>query len=84
MPLKSFHGSYLKVPPQPADQAEELVAAGDFGSYEIAFPEGGWDLNDLDDFQLLSLDELETCNRRWAAAADAVTNGRLAVCQRPA
>ena len=60
MPLKSFHGSYLKVPPQPADQAEELVAAGDFGSYEIAFPEGGWDLNDLDDFQLLSLDELKT------------------------
>ena len=24
------------------------------------------------------------CNRRWAAAADAVTNGRPAVCQRPA
>ncbi|MGC8141180.1 hypothetical protein ACP3W2_27535, partial [Salmonella enterica] len=36
----------------------------------------------------LALDALvifkAACNRRWAAAADAVTNGRLAVCQRPA
>lgn len=32
----------------------------------------------------ISEDVRPDCNRRWAAAADAVTNGRLAVCQRPA
>ena len=31
-----------------------------------------------------SLKTNRKCNRRWAAAADAVDNGRLAVCQRPA
>ncbi len=58
-PLRRFQGSHLTVPPQLAEQAEDLVKAGNYNSYEIAYPRGGWEMNDAE-FTLLSLEELET------------------------
>lgn len=58
-PLSRFHGVYLAVPPQLAEQAEDLVKAGNFGEYRIEYPQGGWDEEDLS-ISLLSLDELDT------------------------
>ena len=58
-PLRRFRGDYLAVPPQLAEQAQDLVNAGNFKEYRIEFPQGGWEMDDFD-FTLLSLDELET------------------------
>lgn len=58
-PLERLHGSYLAVSPQLAEQAEDLVKAGNFGEFYIEYPVGGWELDDSE-ISLLSLDELET------------------------
>ena len=58
-PLSRFHGQYLAVSPQLQEQAEDLVKAGNFWEFRIEYPEGGWEMDDMD-FSLLSLDELET------------------------
>ena len=57
--LRRFSGASLTVPPQLAEQAQELVAAGNFGSFEIVYPEGGWSAEDVE-LTIESLDELET------------------------
>lgn len=57
--LREYHGGWLYVPPQVADQAQELVDRGNFTGYEVSYPESGW--NPLDEeVTLLSLEELET------------------------
>ncbi len=58
-PLKNLSGDHLLVPPQVADQAEELVRNGNFRDFEIAYPDGGWQPFE-GAVELLSLDELET------------------------
>ena len=58
-PLEHLHGSYLAVPPHLAEQAEDLVNAGNFDTFSIEYPQGGWEL-DNNEIRLLSLDELET------------------------
>ena len=58
-PLRRFHGAYLAVSPQLKEQAEDLVAAGNFGEFRIEYPEGGWNQDDAE-ITLLSLDELDT------------------------
>lgn len=58
-PLRRFHGNRLAVPPQLADQAQELVDSGNFRRFEVIFPEGGWQ-NDDSEIELLSLEELDT------------------------
>ncbi|MBR0355532.1 MAG: leucine-rich repeat domain-containing protein [Oscillospiraceae bacterium] len=58
-PLRHLNGEYLYVPPQVADQAAELVEAGVFDSYGVAYPDGGWQPFD-GAVELLSLDELDT------------------------
>ena len=58
-PLDRFHGVYLAVPPQLAEQAEDLVKAGNFQEYRVEYPEGGWEMDDVE-ISLLSLDELDT------------------------
>ena len=45
--LRDFHGTSVYVPPQVADQAEELVAEGNFNYYEVRYPDSGW--NPLDE-----------------------------------
>ena len=57
--LRRLQIRYLAVPPQVEEQAQELVENGTLGEYEIAYPEGSWEWNE-GDFELLSLDELET------------------------
>ena len=57
--LRNFKGTNLYVPPQVADQAEELVADGNFRYYEVRYPDSGWSpMNEP--ITLLSLEELET------------------------
>ena len=58
-PLSRFHGGYLAVQPQLLEQAEDLVASGNFRTCRAEYPQGGWEMDDLD-FSLLSLEELET------------------------
>ncbi len=58
-PLKRLHGGYLAVSPQLAEQAEDLVKAGNFREFRVEYPEGGWDMDNME-ISLLSLDELET------------------------
>ena len=58
-PLFRLHGDYLYVSSQFINQAEDLVAEGCFHTYDLAFPEGGWEPVDAQ-VQLLSLDELDT------------------------
>ena len=58
-PLSRFHGAYLAVSPQLAEQAEDLVKAGNFREYRIEYPQGGWNEEDFS-VSLLSLDELDT------------------------
>lgn len=57
--LERLHGSYLAVPPQLAEQAEDLVNAGNFEWYSVEYPQGGWEM-DNSEISLLSLEELET------------------------
>ena len=49
----------LSVPPQVADQAEDLRASGAVRSVEVLYPDGGWE-QDQSEIALLSLDELDT------------------------
>ena len=58
-PLRRFRGDHLSVPPQLAEQAEDLVEAGNFGEYRVEYPSGGWQIDDSV-FVLNGLDELET------------------------
>lgn len=58
-PLRRLQIKHLEIPPQVADQAEELVEAGIVGDYEVAYPDGSWQPFD-GAIELLSLDELET------------------------
>ena len=58
-PLERLHGDHLAVPPQLAEQAEDLVNAGNFQWYYIEYPQGGWEL-DNSEISLLSMEELET------------------------
>jgi Leucine-rich repeat (LRR) protein len=58
-PLFRLHGDYLNVSSQFINQAEDLVAEGCFQSYDLVFPEGGWEPVDAQ-VQLLDLKELET------------------------
>ncbi len=58
-PLRAYHGTRLTVSPQLAEQAEDLVKAGNFREYAVEYPRGGWDDN-MNVFVLQSLEELET------------------------
>ena len=58
-PLSRFHGQSLAVSPQLQEQAEDLVKAGNFREYRIEYPEGGWEMDNMN-IALLSLDELDT------------------------
>ena len=58
-PLSRFHGDHLSVSPQLAEQAQDLVDAGNFREVRIEYPQGGWEMDNME-FSLLSLDELET------------------------
>ena len=58
-PLRRLQIKHLEIPPQVADQAEELVEAGIVGDYEVAYPDGDWQPFD-GAIELLSLDELDT------------------------
>ncbi|MBR4472884.1 MAG: hypothetical protein IKS55_04525 [Oscillospiraceae bacterium] len=61
-PLRRLHGDKLTVPPQDAEQAEELVEAGNFKEYDVAYPDSGWQPYE-GTVELLSLDDLETLPR---------------------
>ena len=71
-PVYRLHGGTLVVPPQVADQAEELVANGNFRSYEVQYPDGGWQPN-RSEVVLLSLDELSTLPRALLKRVGRVT-----------
>ena len=58
-PLSRFHGQSLAVSPQLQEQAEDLVEAGNFREFRIEYPEGGWEMDNMN-FALLSMDELDT------------------------
>ena len=57
--LGHFRGDTLTVPPQLEEQAEELCQKECFRRWYVAYPEGGWQANDVE-VVLESLDELET------------------------
>ena len=58
-PLHRLHGPHLTVPPQVADQAGELVEAGNFEDFDVEYPDGSWQPFDSS-VMLLGLEELET------------------------
>ena len=58
-PLRRFHGEKLVVPPSLEEQAKDLVKAGNFGSYSVEYPRGGWRI-DTSALVLESLDDLQT------------------------
>lgn len=58
-PLRRFHGNRLAVPPQLAEQAQELVDSGMFRHFEVVYPDGSWE-NDDSEIELLALEELDT------------------------
>ena len=58
-PLRQLKGRQLMVPPQVAEQAEELVQKGVFERWEPAYPDGSWQPDDSP-VTLLSLEELNT------------------------
>ncbi|MBQ7736278.1 MAG: hypothetical protein IJT62_00415 [Oscillospiraceae bacterium] len=58
-PLRNVHVNKLTVGPNLAEQAEDLLSEGCIEEYEIAYPQGSWELN-RDPIELLSLDELQT------------------------
>ena len=59
MPLGRFRGDYLAVSPQLAEQAADLVEAGNFREYRVEYPQGGWEM-DQNELKLQSMEELET------------------------
>ena len=80
-PLRRLSGDKLTVPPQVAEQAEDLVSDGRFGEYDIAYPDSGWQPYE-GSLELLSLDELETLPKallrkveRLCVVGDRVDNG---------
>lgn len=84
--LREFQGGNLYVPPQVADQAQELVEQGNFAGFEICYPESGWNpLNE--EVVLLSLEELETLpkavlrrvSRVWIAGDEVIDPNRYEV-----
>jgi len=84
--LRNFNGSSLYVPPQVADQAEELVEDGNFRHYEVCYPNSGWSpLNE--EVILLSMEELETLpksvlrrvSRVWIAGDEIIDPNRYEV-----
>ena len=62
-PLRRFHGESLIVPPQLAEQGQELVESGSFQSCDVFYPEEGWYFHDDEEISLLSLDELDTLSK---------------------
>ena len=58
-PVARLQVDHLTVPPQLAEQAEELVADGRIQSYRVAYPDGSWQPFN-GEIELLSLDELDT------------------------
>lgn len=84
--LRGLKGSNLSVPPQVADQAEELVQDGNFRNYEICYPDSGWSpMNE--EVTLLSMEELETLpkavlrrvSRVWIAGDEIIDPNRYEV-----
>lgn len=71
-PLERLHGSYLAVSPQLAEQAEDLVNAGNFGEFYIEYPQGGWEL-DNSEISLLSIEELETLPKAMLRRVSSLT-----------
>lgn len=59
LPLFELHGGHLVVPPHLQAQAEELVHDTRFQSYEVRYPDSGWNPDDSP-VVLLSLAEAET------------------------
>jgi Leucine-rich repeat (LRR) protein len=55
--LSHLKGKKLIVRPELKEQAQELVASGNFETYEIMYPGSSWHADDSE-FKLLSLDEL--------------------------
>ena len=58
-PLRNLHGEHLTVPPQVAEQAEELVENGNYRDYEVAYPDASWQPFE-GEMALLSMEELAT------------------------
>ncbi|MBQ9250566.1 MAG: hypothetical protein IJ179_11555 [Oscillospiraceae bacterium] len=58
-PLWPLQINHLTVPPQLAEQAQELVDAGYIFDYRVEYPDSGWQADDSP-VELLSLDELNT------------------------
>ena len=58
-PLSRFKGTYITVQPQLAEQAEDLVKSKNYQEYRIEYPEGGWEMDDLQ-VSLQSFEELDT------------------------
>ena len=84
--LRDYKGGRLYVPPQVADQAQELVDMGNFSSYEVCYPESGWNPVD-EEMVLLSMEELETLpkavlrrvSRVWIAGNEIVDPERYEI-----
>lgn len=81
--LREYKGSDLSVPPQVADQAQELVQSGNFYNYRVIFPESGWNpMNE--EVTLLSMEELDTLpkaalrrvSRVWIAGDEIIDPNR--------
>ena len=58
-PLRRLRIDFLEIPPQLADQAEELLADGVIKDYEVAYPDSSWQPFE-GEVELLSLEELDT------------------------
>lgn len=58
-PLKNLRGTHLVVPPQVADQADELVKSGNYSDFSVEYPDGNWQQYN-GEIKLLSLEELDT------------------------
>ena len=57
--LRNFRGETLLVPPQLAEQAQELCESDRFQRWDVAYPEGGWRQDEVE-VVLESLTELQT------------------------
>ena len=81
--LRNFKGSSLYVPPQVAEQAQDLVDRGNFSSYEVRYPESGWDpmseqitLLSMDDLKTLPKAALRRVGRVWIAGDEIIDPDR--------
>lgn len=77
-PLRRLQIKHLEIPPQVADQAQELVDAGIVGDYSVAYPDGSWQPFD-GELELLSLDELDTLPKSllWHVKRLGIAGGQL-------